>query len=197
MSALLEVGVAPMAEDLKLLEEKFASLSFKDQKKVYMQTLAAGANVLKRETKKNLKNINVKSGRLKASKEMVAGVKSRIVIRSSSQMYGVVHILGDYRLRWFELGTEPRLVKKKRKVAAFRYSRGNKNYLSKPRFTGEIDSYLFFQRAQDSTRGRIFKNQEKTLAEKIEKVWNAASIKSIRMYRGINKYKRDSQGGKA
>lgn len=149
--------------DVRELEKKFEAMSFKDTKKVYQSTLTQSANIVKKQTKANLKSIVTLSGRLKVSKPMQAGIKARTIIKSSKVMYSLVHIMGDYRLRWYELGTKDRLVKRKKRGGSM---------LKKERYTGFMSAHKFFYSAQLQTKDKVFKEMEIRIATNINKIWN-------------------------
>lgn len=188
-------GISFSKEDIKLLEDKFEAMSFKEQRKVFYQTLATSANIVKRQTKANLSSVSVKSGTLKVSKEMKKGVISKVKIRSSTDMYAYIHIFGDKRLKYYENGTKDRYVKFRKKTDG-RSSKAilKRNSLSKPRYTGNIMASGFFNKALGQTSGKVFRNMQSVILEKINKVWKASTVQNISTYRRIARYEKDSGG---
>lgn len=71
-----------------------------DVDKLMMKALKAGAKALADRTKMGL------TGKLT---KLQKGVKTRVDTTTNEV---TVHIMGDYRLRWFEKGTKPRMTKR-------------------------------------------------------------------------------------
>ena len=121
----------------------FRRISTKNQRKVSRQALRAAANKVKNQAVKNLQGVIGHSVRKtttytrtngKAEKHSLArGIK---VVAKDAET-AKVHIMGDYRLKWFEMGTKYRTTKGSRR-------RGKKIPVRRP-----------------SNRGRVFKDQSK------------------------------------
>jgi hypothetical protein len=155
----------------------FAGLDSRRQAKAHKKALQKGASILVRETRKNFKSV-VKDPnstgwftRHKNSKAKPAPLSSGIRYsfrnagrRDTTQVK--VHIMGDFRLKWFELGTVHRYrgAKKKVRFSAFRKR-------AKTISTGAIKPAYFFQRARESKEKEIENSMERILAESIKKVY--------------------------
>ena len=121
----------------------FRRLNTKNQRKVSKAALRAAANKVKNQAVKNLQGVIGHSVRKtttytrangKAEKRSLArGIK---VVAKDAET-AKVHIMGDYRLKWFEMGTGYRTTKGSRR-------RGKKIPVRRP-----------------SNRGRVFKDQSK------------------------------------
>lgn len=104
------------------VNELFAALDVEDRKNILTDALKEGGKVLLNRTKSNLRATPINSGNL------TKGIKMK-----TDKAYGevIVHIMGDYRLKFFEKGTKLRKTKK----GAIR---------------GLIKPYYFFKNARDS-----------------------------------------------
>lgn len=101
----------------------FRRLDTKNQRKVSRAALRAAANKVKKQAVKNLQGVighNVRKTTIytrrngKTEKRSLArGIK--VVSRDAET--AKVHIMGDYRLKWFEMGTQPRTTKGRRTKA--------------------------------------------------------------------------------
>ena len=148
------------------VQNLFARLTSKDQKKAMKSALRKAASILVKKTKSNLKqvvrNTNVPSGKYK--KVLQKGIKSK-VDKEGKEVE--VHIMGDYRLRWFEKGTKQR-VTKGYKITGYdgkiliREGKGSNK--------GKIEAKYFFKKAQDETEKQIFDNLTNLLTISIKKI---------------------------
>ena len=121
----------------------FRRLSTKNQRKVSKAALRAAANKVKNQAVKNLQGVighSVRKTRVytkangKTEKQNLAkGIK---VVAKDAET-AKVHIMGDYRLKWFEMGT------------GYRTTKGNRRRGKK----------IPVRRA--SNRGRVFRDQSK------------------------------------
>ncbi len=131
----------------------FDELSPKRQKEVYRTALRTSSNILIRQARSNLKTI-IKSSITKKSsktgKSLSSGIKMSID-RAATQ--STIHIMGDFRLKFFEKGTNIRKTKKG-------YNRGS------------IVPKYFFKTAVAATEEQIFSSMDKTISESIVRVNN-------------------------
>ena len=112
--------------DNRQVLEMFSRLSNKKMKKVHMQALRKAAKVIQKEAKIELRKAtaayrsnksNLKNGwHLKKKNDGTISAKSlqdgiRVSV-SKDAGSSKVHILGDFRLKWFEKGTNNRQTKK-------------------------------------------------------------------------------------
>lgn len=135
-------------------------MSYKDMQKAYKKALQVSVKPLVNETKRSLrragiKNINKpyigKNG--KTYKSMLQGIKSSIDVRDPEDNYAKVHIMGEFRLKWFEKGTGLRRTT----------SKGNR---------GRIRAHRFFRDAVDRKGNECRTSLEKNIRESIQKVWD-------------------------
>lgn len=139
--------------DAKQVISMFAELDRKNQKKVYRDALRKASGILIKQTRSNLKGI-IKSSITKKSsktgKSLSSGIKSSID-RDATQ--STVHIMGDFRLKFFEKGTSLR--------------RNRKGYNR-----GQIKPKYFFRAAKGTTEAEVFSSMEKIITESIIRVNN-------------------------
>jgi len=121
----------------------FRRLDTKNQRKVSRAALRGAANKIKNQAVKNLQGVIGHSVRKTTTYTRASGKTDKrslakgIKVVSRDAETAKVHILGDYRLKWFEMGTAYRTTKGRR-------GKGKK---------------IPLRRASD--RGRVFKNQAK------------------------------------
>lgn len=147
--------------DTKDVLRLFADLSPKKQSRAFKNALKRGAQILVRETRKQLRASGIK-GVTKRHPEwknisLNSGIKYGISRKQDNM--ATVHIMGDFRLKFFEKGTAPRHYI--RKVGA-----------GKVHNTGSIRGVNFFARAKSLKETEIFENMNRLLAESIQKIAN-------------------------
>lgn len=138
--------------DAKQVLNMFAELDSRRQKAVHRTTLRQSGNILARQARVNLKSVvksktNARSA--KTGKTMNSGVKVK-VDRDATR--ATIHIMGDFRLKWFEIGTNIRKTKQG-------YDRG------------QMTATHFFKSAKEQTEARIFSNIDESLKKSIIKVY--------------------------
>ena len=96
-----------------------SKLSFKQMNKAYREGMKKALDPILKQTKINLrksgiKNVNKpyigKNGKKYPS--MIQGVKTSVYIGDTEDSYGKVHIMKEFRLKWFEKGTSIRKTSK-------------------------------------------------------------------------------------
>lgn len=94
-------------------------LSFKQMNKAYREGMKKALDPILKQTKINLrksgiKNVNKpyigKNGKKYPS--MIQGVKTSVYVGNTEDSYGKVHIMKEFRLKWFEKGTSIRKTSK-------------------------------------------------------------------------------------
>ncbi|MCQ2978734.1 MAG: hypothetical protein MJ245_02950 [Clostridia bacterium] len=140
--------------DNKQILKLFANLNTKKQKKVYKNALKKASNIVVKEAKKELKGGGIKklntvhTTKTGKTYSLLKGIKG-LVWKSGEG--ATISILGDFRLKFFELGTKLRKTK-----------RGwNRGY---------IKAIHFFSRARQSKEKEVFDNINKLLSEEINKI---------------------------
>jgi hypothetical protein len=143
--------------DNKQVLDMFSEFDKKLRKKTFVTVLRKSANVLRKQTISNLKqvvkNIDTKD---RYGNSFRKGIKISIAKDSQSAK---VHILGFWMLKFFEMGTVQRFSKK---------WKGKK--LRKERYTGKIKRYEFFKRAKEQTEQQIFSLINENLINTIKKI---------------------------
>lgn len=94
-------------------------LSFKQMNKAYKEGMKKALDPILKQTKINLRNSGIrnvskpytgKNGRKYPS--MIQGVKTSVYIGDTEDSWGKVHIMKEFRLKWFEKGTSIRKTRK-------------------------------------------------------------------------------------
>lgn len=94
-------------------------LSFKQMNKAYKEGMKKALDPILKQTKINLRNSGIrnvnkpyigKNGKKYPS--MIQGVKTSVYIGDTEDSYGKVHIMKEFRLKWFEKGTSIRKTSK-------------------------------------------------------------------------------------
>lgn len=164
----------------------FKRLTGPELKKAELAALRSSANILKKRTDLNFKDTKIglsirrkekitrKNGKKINRIRRIATVK---VLKKESA--AIVHIMSDYRVKWFEKGTKERRTKGYRyRIASNIYRKGNRRYYKKEgaaRRTGSIDPRWFFRDAQNQTERQIFDNLDKEISKAIIKIANKKS----------------------
>ena len=145
--------------DASQVEKMFAELDERKRKNVYRTATKNALNIVKKQALQNLKGvINPKMfGRKdKWGNSFRTGIVSRVYKDGKS---GIVHIMKNFKLKFFELGT------KERQTTTYR---GKPLY--KNRDTGRIKAYHFFKKAKQSKESEVFESIDSLLSESIKKI---------------------------
>lgn len=139
-------------DDKKVLD-LFKELDYKKQIKSYKQALRISARIIQKEAKASLKKEIGKSANQKGRYgRLNSGIKIKV---ARNGMSAKVHIMGDFRLKFFELGTDDRYI---RKNNAYR---------------GKMNATHFFQTArkakEEEAENSLLKNLEKAIIKINEK----------------------------
>lgn len=136
-------------------------LSWKQMNKAYKNGMKKSLDPILKQTKANLrssgiKNVNKpyiskKTG--KKYKSMMQGVKSSVYIGNTEDSFGKVHIMKEFRLKWFEMGTSERQTRKGWK-------------------RGSIKPKWFFRQAVDQKGQEAVDNLDENIRDAILKAWN-------------------------
>lgn len=96
-----------------------SKLSFKQMNKAYREGMKKALDPILKQTKINLRNSGIrnvskpytgKNGKKYPS--MIQGVKTSVYIGDTEDSYGKVHIMKEFRLKFFEKGTSIRKTRK-------------------------------------------------------------------------------------
>ena len=137
-----------------------SNLSFKKMNKAYKDGMKKSLDPILKQTKVNLRasgirNVNKpyvgKNG--KTYKSMMQGVKSSVYIGNTEDSYGKVHIMKEFRLKWFEKGTQIRKT-------------------SKGWNRGSISPKWFFRTAVNQRSKEAVDNLDENIRNSILKAWD-------------------------
>ena len=137
-----------------------ANLSFKKMNKAYKDGMKKSLDPILKQTKVNLRasgirNVNKpyvgKNG--KTYKSMMQGVKSSVYIGNTEDSYGKVHIMKEFRLKFFEKGTQIRKT-------------------SKGWNRGSISPKWFFRTAVNQRSKEAIDNLDENIRNSILRAWN-------------------------
>ena len=153
----METGIK--VDDKQVLQA-LANLSFKQMNKAYKNGMKKSLDPILKQTKINLrksgiKNVNKPYVSRKTGKtypSMLQGVKTSIYVGNTEDSYGKVHIMKEFRLKWFEKGTQLRKT-----------SRGWNR--------GSIQPKWFFRDAVNQRGNEAIKTLDENIRESILKVW--------------------------
>ena len=146
--------------DDKEVIKALSNLSFKQMNKAYRNGMKKSLDPILKQTKQNLRNSGIrnvnkpyigKNGKKYIS--MLQGVKTSVYIGDTEDSYGKVHIMKEFRLKWFEKGTS---IRKTRKG----YNRGS----IKPKW--------FFATAVRQRQNEAVNNLDENIRNSIIQVWN-------------------------
>ena len=147
--------------DDKQVIQALSRLSFKQMNKAYKEGMKKSLDPILKQTKSNLKksgikNVNKpyvskKTGRTYPS--MLQGVKTSIYIGNTEDSYGKVHIMREFRLKWFEKGTQLRKTEKG-------WNRGT------------IQAKWFFRNAVLQKQGEAVRTLDDNIRDSILKAWS-------------------------
>lgn len=142
------------------LRKILRKMKYKDMQKAYKKALQEAVKPIQNEAKKSLrrsgiKNVNKpyigKNG--KQYKSMIQGIRTSVDVRKEDNNYAKVHIMGEFRLKWFEKGTSLRRTA----------SKGSR---------GSIRAYRFFKDAVDRKKDECRNSLDENIKKSIQKVWD-------------------------
>lgn len=147
--------------DDKQVINALANLSFKQMNKAYREGMKKSLDPILKQTKANLRAsgikgvskayISKKNGRKYPS--MIQGVKTSVYIGNTEDSYGKVHIMKEFRLKWFEKGTQLRKT-------------------SKGWNRGSIQPKWFFRNAVTQKQNEVVSTLDENIRNSIIKAWN-------------------------
>ena len=146
--------------DDKEVIKALSNLSFRQMNKAYRNGMKKSLDPILKQTKQNLRNSGIrnvnkpyigKNGKKYIS--MLQGVKTSVYIGDTEDSYGKVHIMKEFRLKWFEKGTQLRKTRKG-------YNRGS----IKPKW--------FFATAVRQKQNEAVNNLDENIRNSIIQAWN-------------------------
>lgn len=147
--------------DDKEVLKALASMSFKQMNKAYRNGMKKALDPILKQTKVNLRNSGIRNvnkpyyGKKNGKRyiSMMQGVKTSVYIGDTEDSFGKVHIMKEFRLKWFEKGTSNRRTRKG-------WNRGS----IKPKW--------FFRNAVLQRMRESEQSLDRSISESIMKAWN-------------------------
>lgn len=147
--------------DIDQVMKMFSEFDAKQRKKVYRSAVSKGLNIVKKQTISNLQSV-INPQKINEKDKWGNSFKSGIVTKVyRSAKSGVIHIMKNFKMKFFELGTDVRYAKT-----------WNGRKLKKTRYTGSIKAHGFFTKAKQQTESTVFSSIEKLLVDAINKINN-------------------------
>ena len=137
--------------DTSEVEKMFSEFDGRKRKAVYRRATKDALNIVKKETLQNLKGeINPKmfSKKDKWGNSFRTGVVVKV---GKSGKTGVIHIMKNFKLRFYELGTQ------------YRYHKNG-------RYIGRIRKTRFFTRAKQSKEREVFNSINRLISDSIKRI---------------------------
>lgn len=153
--------------DTRSVLKMFAELDSRRQKQAHRSALRIGVNILVKEARETLKMAvkNPDSKNWWNGKTLKSGIKSS-VNREATE--GKVHIMRDFRLKFFEMGTKRRRTSGRNNAKVRGKTPKYRQY--KPSNRGSIKPFRFFRRARNQKEKEIEENMNNILAESIKRI---------------------------
>lgn len=157
----------------------FSEFDEKHRKVVFRRSLGEASRILVRETRKQLRGVRTKSGSLNTKtkskwtgKTLESGVRYKIAKNAKESK---VHIMGDFRLKFFELGTKDRNTKGHRVTGKY-WSRGEgrgriyKVRTGKGGFRGRIEASKFFVKGKEMSERQVFGSMDQIFSKHVTRI---------------------------
>lgn len=167
---------ATITVDATQVNALFKALTGKEQKQAITGALRSSARILQKETESQFrKNVNIngimvrkttKSGKEKLKWKRIATIKV-----DTKEPSAMVHIMADFRAKFFEMGTKGRRTKGRKITGEFVV--GKRRYRTrsgKGGYRGKIKAGHYFQKAQELTEKRIFSNMDNEMTKSIIRI---------------------------
>ncbi len=161
--------------DSREVLEMFSEFDERQRKMVFRRALGEASRILVKETKKQLRQVKTKRGLLNTKtqsrytgKNLESGVRYKV---SKDAKEAKVHIMGDFRLKFFELGAKERVTKGYRVIGKSKVGgRTYKNRVGKPAYRGRIEASKFFERAKQITERQVFDSLDQIFSKHVERI---------------------------
>ena len=141
--------------DAKEVLKMFAELNTKNQKKAHRSALQKAARIIISEAKRNFKTVvKTPNSKRKTGKTLSSGIKYKVNRNATESK---IHIMGDFRLKYFEKGTKSR-----------KWKRTNKK--KEEVKTGSITGVYFFKRARTSKESEVSNSMNDIISQSIKRV---------------------------
>lgn len=133
-------------------------LTPKEYKTAFRKSIREALNILRKKAIANLKGVTTKIDKKdQYNNTLRKGIQLKVY---PEELEGIVHIMGNFKLKWFQNGTVDRYAK--------RY-RGKP--MKKKRFTGKIDASKFFTNAKSQTESAVFNKLNERIQQNIIKIY--------------------------
>lgn len=133
-------------------------LTPKEYKTAFRKSIREALNILRKQAIANLKGVTTKIDKKdQYNNTLRKGIKLKVY---PEELEGIVHIMGNFKLKWFQNGTVDRYAK--------RY-RGKP--MKRKRFTGKIDASKFFTNAKSQTESAVFNKLNERIQQNIIKIY--------------------------
>lgn len=147
--------------DTQQVLKMFSEFNSKQRKQVYRSAVNKGLQIVKKQTLSNLRNV-IEPDKIDFKDEWGNSFKNGITTRVyRNAKSGIIHIMKNFKMRFFELGTDERHA---------HTWRGRE--LKKSRYTGKIKAYHFFSDAKKQTEQKVFDSIEQLLTDSIKRINN-------------------------
>lgn len=168
------------------VREFLEAVGAKGMQRVFRVQMKASARILQNEAVQNFAREHKYKGVWKQTIRRASGktrVKARQVARVISKIKGgevlvKVHIMDDYRAKWFEMGTKKRTTKGRLNVGYYRLrADSNRKYVlrvGEPANRGRIEADHFFRKARRSKEQSMTQDLSKRIKKVIQKTLNNA-----------------------
>lgn len=133
-------------------------LTPKEYKTAFRKSIREALNILRKKAIANLKGVTTKIDKKdQYNNTLRKGIQLKVY---PEDLEGIVHIMGNFKLKWFQNGTVDRYAKR---------------YKGKPmkrkRFTGKIDASKFFTNAKSQTESAVFNKLNERIQQNIIKIY--------------------------
>lgn len=164
--------------DARQFDAMVRALTGPEVKRAIISTLRVGGNILKKETEKQFQaNVNINGIKTKSTnkkgKEITRWKRLATVKVDKKESSVKVHIMADFRAKFFEMGTKKRTTKGHKIVGKYRLSLGGRFYRKrkgKGANRGVIKPGRYFQTAQRLTERQIFDRIDKDMSKAIIRI---------------------------
>lgn len=162
-----------MSFDYKPFAVLASNLTGAQMKKAKLRTVRYSANILKKETDSKYRFLKRRKEKAKPQEKKKFRKGQAVVKVDTRTGIAKIHIMGDYMMKWFELGTKERRTKGRKIIGEYHLSAGGRKYLlrkGKGRRTGSIEPRYYFRSAQNATESRIFSEMTARMEAEIRRI---------------------------
>ena len=153
--------------DASQVMSMYSEFDTKKRKAVYRKATRDALNIIKKQTLQNLRGV-INPSKINKKDKWGNSFRNGISIKVyKSAKGGVIHIMKNFKMKFFELGTEKRYRKVKgltKKVkSVFRKD-------IKGGYTGQIKKYSYFSNAKKQKESEVFNSIDRLIRESIKKI---------------------------